>query len=125
MRTHWPAAGLALLGSLFVVVLACFPDRLSGFRPLVPLAWALPIYVWALGTTIGTVQVFNILGCPPAPNPWLLLKSFFLSQWIALFGISIPATITTLVAGRHSTGSIALGAGLAAAIGAVGWTCCS
>lgn len=120
LRSQWPAFCLAVLGLLFVLLLASRPDRFPSLRMLAPLAWTLPFYVWAVQASLDTYRAMDILGsCPRPPRPDLLIAAAFLSQWLALFSVSIPAGIASLVAlGRGWRSSVFI-VGIAAAIGAV------
>ena len=100
LRGHWVAICLAILGLLFVVVVASFPVRCSKVVPLVPLAWTMPVYTWAIVGSLGAVLTFDSMAALHGITT-LDLWAVALSQSLALFAVLVLVAASAILASRQ------------------------
>ena len=118
IRGHWAALSLAMLGLIALLTVVGSPSRLSKATPLAALAWAIPLYVWALRASLGAMSTFDGLAASHGITT-LQLWAAALSHGFALFGVLLPVTASAILACRAFGPLTTISVGPVAAVGAV------
>lgn len=118
IRGHWVAVCLAIVGLILVVAVTTWPGRLSKVASLTPLAWSMPVYVWAIVGSWSAVWTFESLAVSHGMTTFDLWAAA-LSQWLALFAVIVPAGLSAVLAGQRIDGKGRSSMGLVAVVGAV------